>query len=192
MTSGKAVSEKRRSAVRYDPSPVHYNCPVGYREKLLKAVLGGYDGHAEIAVQPAHGVDEVLCGYRVELRRWLVQKQQLRVEHRRRSQAEELLLTAGKRVGRLVEKLLKSEVPRHFADPAAYFVPLHSHALAGKRQFVPHLVGDGLSLGILHYKSDFRGGVPVRLAGQLSAEEPHVSGKLPARKKPRLHQPKQR
>ena len=92
----------------------------------------------------------------------------------------------------LFEKLLKSEVPRHFADPAAYLAPLHSHALAGKRQFVPHLVGDGLSLGILHYKSNFRGGVPVRLAGQLSAEEPHVSGKLPARKKPRLHQPKQR
>lgn len=65
VTCGKAVSEKRRSAVRYDPSPVHYNSPVGYREKLFKAVLGGYDGHAEIAVQPAHGVDKVLCGYRV-------------------------------------------------------------------------------------------------------------------------------
>ena len=144
-------------------------------------MLRRYHCDTEIVIQPAHRVHEILRRHRVQLGSRLVQQQYFRVERRGGGKAQQLLLSAGKGGGIAPEKFLKPEIACHLPHPAAYLTPGKSHALAGERQFMPHLVRDGLRLRILHYESYGGSGAAVRLSRKLPPIQEYSAPGLAAR-----------
>ena len=68
-----------------------------------------------------------------------------------------LFLTSGKLGRFFVKPIVDTEVGSHFGNSETYFRSFHAEVFKPKRQLMPHLVSDNLTLGILHDKADFFG-----------------------------------
>ena len=80
--------------MRRDATLVEREHAIGMGKDALEAVLGDDDGAAELAVDAAHRVEEVLGRDRVELARRLVEHEHVGLHRHNPREVEQLLLAA--------------------------------------------------------------------------------------------------
>lgn len=138
--------------------PLHHHHPVGQGEGLLQPVLGEEDGGAQLPVDFGEGGEKLRGGDGVELGGGLVEHQHLGLHGHDRRQVQQLLLPAGEGVDVPVEPVLNAEKAGHLRHPAADLGGGQPQVFQPEGQFVPHLVGHQLGIGVLLHKADGAGG----------------------------------
>ena len=140
--------------MRRDATLVEREHAIGMGKDALEAVLGDDDGAAELAVDAAHRVEEVLGRDRVELARRLVEHEHVGLHRHNPREVEQLLLAAREFGDIAVQPILHAEVTCHLGHAQAQGRCLAADALQPEGKLGEDPVGDDLRIGILHDEAD--------------------------------------
>ena len=121
-SSGAASQAQARNSagdgVADDAPAAHRDRAVGEAQAPLESVLGDHDRRVKVLVEAPQQRDQLVAGDRVELRRRLVEQDQLRPARERRAERDALELATGQLGGRTVEQVRDPERERRLLDPA--------------------------------------------------------------------------
>ena len=147
---------------------------------------------AKLAIHAEERVQEVLLRDGVELRRGLVEQQQVGLHHQRGRQGEQLLATAGQGIRLAPEPVLNAEEVAGLRHEPAHLALRRPQVLQTERHLVPHALAYDLVVRILedvaHAARRFRN---VHIAHRAPAYE-HLARALPRGGDLRLRQAQQR
>src|SRR5687768_2510292 len=88
------LADRLRVAVEHDAAALHHVAVLRELQRDGGVLLGQQDGHAFLAVQPAHGLENLVNEHGRETHRRLVEQHELRPRHQRPSDGQHLLLAS--------------------------------------------------------------------------------------------------
>ena len=170
-------------------SPLHDHYRGCQRESVLQSVFGQQDRCAQFPVDFSKRGKKIGSGNGIELAGWLVQNQQIRLQHHDRGQIQKLFLSAGQFGNVFVKPIFYSKESGHFGHPAADGGRVIAQRFQPKGQFVPDLVCDDLIFGGLLDKANALSlGTGIHLVDGY-AVKPDISAATTMRRHSRLQLP---
>ena len=144
----RLVDQHRAAVVRQVDHPVYI------RQHALQPVLGEQDGQAQVGVEAHQGVEHILGRLGIQLRRRLVQHQDMRSQRQGGADRHALALAAGECLERPVAQRLQVQQVERLLDAHPHLLRGHGGVFQRKGDLVLDPVHDELRLGILEDKPD--------------------------------------
>ncbi len=146
--------EALRVAVHHHGAVLHVHHTRGQMQAALHAVLGQHDRGAGVLAQAPDRRQQLLGAHRVQLRRGLVEQQQMRLHGDDGGESDLLQLAAGERLERGAAQVREAEAHERLFHEAGDGAALDPLVLEAEGDLALDGGHHGLVLGILEHQTD--------------------------------------